>query len=55
VLFFEVPGSYFEGVVRYDLSFAGDPTKRNISNLQLWPMLNIGLPDHWFFYSLSKR
>jgi hypothetical protein len=42
-------GSYFEGVVRYDLSFAGDPTKKNISNLQLWPMLNIGLPDRWFF------
>jgi hypothetical protein len=42
-------GSYFEGVVRYDFSFAGDPTKKNISNLQLWPMLNIGLPDHWFF------
>jgi hypothetical protein len=43
------PGSYFEGVVRYDLSFAGDSTKKNISNLQLWPMLNISLPDHWFF------
>jgi hypothetical protein len=42
-------GSYFQGVVRYDLSFAGDPTKKNISNLQLWPMLNISLPDHWFF------
>jgi hypothetical protein len=42
-------GSYFEGVVRYDFSFAGDPTKKNISNLQLWPMLNIGLPDQWFF------
>jgi len=42
-------GSYFEGVVRYDFSFAGDPTKKNISNLQLWPMLNISLPDHWFF------
>jgi len=42
-------GSYFEGIVRYDLSFAGDPTKKNISNLQLWPMLNISLPDHWFF------
>jgi len=41
-------GSYFEGVVRYDFSFAGDPTKKNISNLQLWPMLNIGLPDQWF-------
>jgi hypothetical protein len=42
-------GSYFEGVVRYDFSFAGDPTKKNISNLQLWPMLNIGLTDQWFF------
>ena len=42
-------GSYFEGVVRYDLSFAGDPIKKNISNLQFWPMLNISLPDHWFF------
>ena len=42
-------GSYFEGIVRYDFSFAGDPTKKNISNLQLWPMLNISLPDHWFF------
>jgi hypothetical protein len=41
-------GSYFEGVVRYDFSFAGAPTKKNISNLQLWPMLNIGLPDQWF-------
>jgi len=27
-----------EGVVRYDFSFAGDPTKKNISNLQLWPI-----------------
>jgi hypothetical protein len=45
----ERAGSYFQGVVRYDLSFAGDTTKKNISNLQLWPMLNIGLPDHWFF------
>lgn len=42
-------GSSFTGIVRYDISFAGDPTKRNISNLQLEPMLNIGLPDKWFF------
>jgi hypothetical protein len=42
-------GSYFEPLVRYDLSFAGDPTKKNISNLQLDPMLNISLPDRWFF------
>jgi hypothetical protein len=42
-------GSYFQGLVRYDLSFAGDPTKKNISNLQIDPMLNISLPDSWFF------
>jgi hypothetical protein len=41
--------SYFEPLVRYDLSFAGDPTKKNISNLQLDPMLKISLPDRWFF------
>jgi hypothetical protein len=41
-------GSYFEPLVRYDLSFAGDPTKKDISNLQLDPMLNISLPDRWF-------
>jgi hypothetical protein len=40
--------SYFEPVVRYDVSFAGDPTKRNISNLQFAPTFNLGLPDHWF-------
>jgi hypothetical protein len=42
-------GSYFQGLVRYDLSFAGDPTKKNISNLQIDPMLNVCLPDRWFF------
>jgi hypothetical protein len=41
-------GSYFEPLLRYDVSVAGDPTKKNISNLQFAPMLNIGLPDHWF-------
>ena len=41
-------GSYFEPFARYDVSFAGDPSKRNISNLQLAPFLNIGLPDRWF-------
>jgi Putative MetA-pathway of phenol degradation len=40
--------SYFEPVVRYDVSFAGDPTKRNISNLQFAPSFNLGLPDRWF-------
>jgi hypothetical protein len=41
-------GSYFEPFARYDMSFAGDPSKRNISNLQLAPYLNIGLPENWF-------
>jgi len=40
--------SYLEPIVRYDVSFAGDPTKKNISNLQIGPALNIGLPDRWF-------
>jgi hypothetical protein len=41
-------GSYFEPFARYDVSFAGDPSKRDISNLQLAPYLNIGLPEQWF-------
>ena len=41
-------GSYLEPFARYDVSFAGDPSKPNISNLQLAPFLNVGLPDHWF-------
>jgi len=41
-------GSYFEPLLRYDVSVAGDPTKKNISNLQFAPMLNIGLPNRWF-------
>jgi hypothetical protein len=41
-------GSYFEPLLRYDASVAGDPTKKNISNLQFAPMLNIGLPDRWY-------
>jgi len=40
--------SYFEPVVRWDVSFAGDPTRRNISNLQFAPTLNVGLPDRWY-------
>jgi len=40
--------SYFEPIFRYDISFAGDPARRNISNLQFGPALNIGLPDRWF-------
>lgn len=40
--------SYFEPIVRYDASVAGDPTRRNISNLQFAPTFNLGLPDRWF-------
>lgn len=39
--------SYFEPLLRYDASVAGDPTKKNISNLQFAPTFNIGLPDGW--------
>ncbi len=42
------PNSYLEPLVRYDVSFAGDPSKKNISNLQFAPTLHFGLPDHWF-------
>jgi len=41
-------GSYAEALLRYDVSFAGDPSRRNVSNLQLAPMLNINLPERWF-------
>jgi hypothetical protein len=40
--------SYFEPIVRYQASFAGDPTGKNISSLQFAPMFNLGLPDKWF-------
>jgi Putative MetA-pathway of phenol degradation len=40
--------SYFEPVIRYDGSFAGDPTRRTISNLQFAPTFNLDLPDRWF-------
>ena len=32
-------GSYFEPLLRYDQSFAGDPSKKSISNLQFAPSL----------------
>jgi hypothetical protein len=41
-------GSYIEPLARYDVSFAGDPAKKFISNLQFAPMVNISLPDRWF-------
>ncbi|HUO55202.1 MAG TPA: hypothetical protein VMU18_10700 [Rhodoblastus sp.] len=41
-------GDYIEPLLRWDVSFAGDPTRRNISNLQLAPMVNFTLPERWF-------
>jgi hypothetical protein len=40
--------TYFVPTVRYAISFAGDPSRRNISEPQIAPTLNVGLPDHWF-------
>lgn len=42
------PDTYFAPSARYAMSFAGDPTRRNINQPQIAPTLNIGLPDHWF-------
>lgn len=39
--------SYFEPLLRYNVSVAGDPTTKNIRELQFAPMLNIGMPDGW--------
>jgi hypothetical protein len=41
-------GSYIEPEMRYAQSFAGDPTRRTISNLQFAPTVNFGLPRRWF-------
>jgi hypothetical protein len=41
-------GSYLEPLVRYDVSFAGDPSRKSINNLQFAPTFNLGLPDRWF-------
>ena len=43
------PGSYLEPLLRYDQSFAGDPAKRAVSNLQFAPMVNLSLPDRFYF------
>ncbi len=42
------PDTYFVPMVRYVSSFAGDTSRRNISEPQIAPTLNIGLPDRWF-------
>jgi hypothetical protein len=43
------PDSYFVPLVRYDLSVAGDPSAKSLSNLQIAPTLNLDLPNRWFF------
>lgn len=40
--------TYFVPKIRYALSFAGDPSRRNLSEPQIAPTFNIGLPDRWF-------
>jgi hypothetical protein len=40
--------TYFVPKIRYAISFAGDPSRRNISEPQIAPTLNIGLPSRWF-------
>jgi len=42
------PDTYFVPVIRYAVSVAGDPTRRNISEPQIAPTFNVGLPDRWF-------
>jgi Putative MetA-pathway of phenol degradation len=46
--------TFFVPKLRYAVSFAGDPSRRNISEAQFAPTLNIQLPDRWFlrFYDL---
>ena len=42
------PDTYFVPVLRWAMSFAGDPTRRRINEPQIAPTFNIGLPDSWF-------
>jgi hypothetical protein len=42
------PDTFFTPVIRYALSVAGDPDRRNIRQLQISPSFNIGLSDRWF-------
>ena len=42
-------GSYFEPLARWDVSFAGDPTRKAINNVQFAPLVDFALPDRWFF------
>jgi hypothetical protein len=42
------PDTYFVPKMRYAMSFAGDPTKRNISEPQISPTFNLDLAGPWF-------
>jgi hypothetical protein len=42
------PNTYFVPVIRWALSFAGNPTKPTINQPQIAPTFNIGLPQRWF-------
>jgi hypothetical protein len=41
-------GMYFEPLLRYDVSFAGDPSRKSISNLQFAPTVNFSFPEGYF-------
>ena len=41
-------GMYLEPLLRYDVSFAGDPLRKSISNLQFAPTVNFSFPDGWY-------
>jgi len=40
--------TYFVPAMRYAVSFAGNPTKRNISEPQIAPTFNLDLPGPWY-------
>ena len=40
--------TYFVPAMRYAVSFAGDPAKRNISEPQIAPTFNLDLPGPWY-------
>ena len=42
------PDTYFVPVLRWALSFSGNPAKPPINQPQIAPTFNIGLPERWF-------
>jgi hypothetical protein len=41
--------NWVEGIVRYDMSYAGDPDRASKRELQLAPMVNVALSQGWYF------